>query len=158
MKETRYKANPCQPYSLHDMRINRIVIRKDSVEFMFEDGFEEIPAPGEWDEEKDYRVDGSLLVEGPDYDFCAVYVQSISGRYGGFRGEKLELGDFVRKYREFSFEIVEEYYGYHRLQYEGYLSLPDVWPPREMTLSLGYFTGDIVYRVNEKPEEASDAE
>ena len=39
-------------------------------------------------------------------------------------------------------------YGWQRLQYTGWLWMPNVHP-KEMTLSLGYFKGDIVYITEE---------
>lgn len=54
------------------------------------------------------------------------------------------LSEFIRRYPEFSFEIVGEYYGYQSLVYGGYLSLPERESVVDMTLSITYI-GAIVY-------------
>ena len=51
---------------------------------------------------------------------------------------------FLEKYPGFSFEVIDEYYGYHKVLLAGWLWMPGTHP-KDMTLSLGYFTGDVVY-------------
>ncbi len=141
MKETRYKYNPAVPYSLHDMRIHKICVHNASVIFHFEDGYTKMVEPYS-------KVKGDIEIQGVDVDFCCVHILSRFGRYGGFRGEKMELADFISRYNEFSFEVVDELYGYNQVEYSGYLSLPGSTVLREMDISL-YFTGDIIYRAEE---------
>ena len=107
----------------------------------FEDGFIKLPGAGM----PGTKVQGSIVVEGVDTDFCEVIVQGTCGKQGEFCGEALPIGTFTEKYRGFQFEIIEEYYGWHRLQLVGCLWMPDA-PVKNMTLSLGYFKGDVIYR------------
>lgn len=41
------------------------------------------------------------------------------GKCRNFKGEKLELSEFLKKYDYHSFEIVDELYGYNRVLYSG---------------------------------------
>ena len=144
MKETRYKPDPKQPYGLHDCRIGRIEIKDGNIRLYFEDEITRIERPGV----TGLDVKGGMVIEGIDPDFCEVLIQGRGGSRGGFRGERLTLPEFTEKYPGFRFEVIHEYYGWRRLQYTGWLWMPDVHP-KEMTLSLGYFKGDIVYLTEE---------
>ncbi len=57
---------------------------------------------------------------------------------------KMLLSEFIRRYPDFSFEIVDEHDGYQGLIYGGYLSLPERENVVDMTLSITY-TGAIFY-------------
>lgn len=138
MKETRYKYKSMIPYSLHDMSIHKMSVQNDSVIFHFAEGYTKLVEPYS-------QVKGDIEIQGVDFDFCCVHILSRFGRYGGFRGEKMELLDFISKYQQFSFEVVDELYGYNQVEYSGYLSVPYSDVLREMNISL-YFTGDIIYR------------
>ena len=46
-------------------------------------------------------------------------LQSKWGNYGKFNGEKLELERFIKRYKNYSFEIVDELYGYNQVLYSG---------------------------------------
>ena len=63
--------------------------------------------------------------------------------------KKMSLEDFIDKYDEYSFEIVDEMYGFNQVEYIGYLSFPKKEDLIQMSLSL-YFTGDIVYETEER--------
>ncbi len=148
MEETRYQPDPKQPFGLHDCRIDEIRISNNNLILNVKDEFVKLspadqPAP---------FVRGSILVEGIDPDFCEITIQGRGGRAGGFRGEKLSLAEFAEKYKGFNFEVVYEYYGWHRLQYTGWLWMPDAHP-KDMTLTLEYFTGDMVYRTEESKDD-----
>ena len=54
------------------------------------------------------------------------------------------LSEFIRRYPDFSFEIVDEHDGYQGLIYGGYLSLLERENVVDMTLSITY-TGAIFY-------------
>ena len=135
--ETIYKFESTIPFSLHDMRICKIEVIDETIKLHFEDGFEEIKEPFK-------RVDGEIVIEGVDLDFCEIQLLSKFGRLGKFRGEKMELTDFIKKYKEFRFEVVDEMYGYNQVYYSGYLSVPKKNWLREMQMSV-YYTGNIVY-------------
>ena len=144
MKETRYQADPKQPYGLHDCHINGMHIGGGNIMLCFEDEFVRFAGPGV----PGLDVRGNIVVEGIDPYFCCVIIQGKGGKPGGFRGEKLSVEEFTEKYEGFRFEVINEYYGWHRLQYTGWLWMPDTYP-KDMTLSIGYFTGDIVYNTEE---------
>lgn len=145
MKETRYKANPGQPYGLHDCRIDGIELENDNLRLVFRDGITCILGS----DAPDLKVHGSIVVEAIDFDFCSIIIQGKGGSTGIFRGERLTIPEFTEKYKGFLFEITDEYYGWQRLQYAGWLWMPGA-RPKEMTLSLGYFKGDIVYYTEEQ--------
>ncbi len=145
MKETRYKADPQQPYGLHDCKINCIEIADGNLTLVFKDEITRIKRPGV----SGLDVHGKIVVEGIDSEFCDVIIQGKGGSRGGFRGERLTIAEFTGKYRGYNFEVINEYYGWQRLQYTGWLWMPNVHP-KEMTLSIGYFKGDVVYYTDEE--------
>ena len=113
---TEYKHNPPIPYSLHDMRVKKIIIQDQTIALEFEDGYEKLTEPFE-------QVEGNITIEGVDFDCTCVMLQSKWGNYGKFNGEKLELERFIKRYKNYSFEIVDELYGYNQVLYSGYLSI-----------------------------------
>ncbi len=135
--KTIYDYKSTIPYSLHDMRIYKIDVVGENVKLYLEDGFVETKEPYE-------QIHGDITIEGVDLDFCCVHLLSKNGRYGGFRGKKIELADFLTEYREYSLEVVDELYGYNQVNYSGYLSLSNVEDLREIEISI-YYTGNIVY-------------
>ena len=135
--ETIYDFKSTIPFSLHDMRICKIEVIDETIKLHFENGFVETKEPYK-------QMDGQILIEGADFDFCEIQLLSKYGRLGKFRGEKMELTDFIKKYKEFSFEVVDEMYGYNQVYYSGYLSLPKKRWLREMQMSV-YYTGNIIY-------------
>ncbi len=136
-----YRFQPTIPYSLHDMRVNRMEPVGNHLRFYFESGYIAL-------KEKFRQVEGNLLIEDVDIDFSDVHFLSKNGAYGKFSGQRMELAHFLNTYRNFSLEIVDETYGYNTVVYRGYLSLPSKGSLIEMTMSL-YYTGNIVYEVKE---------
>lgn len=135
--KTIYKHKTSVPYSLHDMRISRMELLNNNLKLHFENGYVEL--------KKLYsQVDGTIIIESLDPDFCHVYLLSKNGRLGVFHGEKLELKDFLKKYPDFSYEVIDELYGYNMVRYSGYLTLPEVENLIEMDISL-YYEGNIIY-------------
>lgn len=129
------------PYSLHDMRVNRIERTGEDLRFCFETGYVELKG-------ENRQVSGNLLIEQVSMAFSDVYFLSENGAYGPFRGQRMELEPFLDRYRDISLEILDEAYGFHTVTYRGYLSLPDQVPLIEVMFSL-YYTGNIVYEVQE---------
>lgn len=138
MKQTNYKFHSDLPYSLHDMLVNKISIHNDAIKFSFVEGFVELTKPYP-------LVPGTIEIQGADLDFCCVYILSRFGYFGGFRGKKMALTEFLSAYPHFQFEIVDELHGYNQVVYNGYLSTPGNTVLREMELSM-YYTGEIIYR------------
>lgn len=139
---TLYKYKSDIPYSLHDMRICKIECLNNLIKLYFEDGYVECTEPY-------LHVNGNISIEEVDFDFCYVYLLSDNGELGEFNGKKYYLLDFLKEYKEFSFEVVDENYGYNSLVYNGYLSLPNDSRLVEMTLTIYHF-GNIVYDTQNK--------
>lgn len=139
--KTEYKHNPPIPYSLHDMWVKRIALQKETIKFEFEYGYVKLVEPFD-------QVNGSITIEGVDFDCANVFMQSKWGEYGRFQGEKLRLSEFLKKYDWSSFEIVDELYGYNQLLYSGYLSVKGADDLIEIDISI-YFTGNIIYETAE---------
>ena len=53
---TEYKHNPPIPYSLHDMRVKKIIIQDKTIVLEFEDGYEKLTEPFE-------QVEGNITIE-----------------------------------------------------------------------------------------------
>ncbi|HIC5282679.1 hypothetical protein ACNGJF_08355 [Campylobacter jejuni] len=126
---------------LHDMRVKKIIIQDKTIVLEFEDGYEKLTEPFE-------QVEGNITIEGVDFDCTCVMLQSKWGNYGKFNGEKLELERFIKRYKNYSFEIVDELYGYNQVLYSGYLSILETEDLVQMDISI-YFTGKIIYDTKE---------
>jgi len=101
----------CSGVSLHDARFQKIRIEKDKIIFDFDtlyliDGEEEI-----W-------KSGSIVFEEVDFDYCDImlYCESKSGK---IKGKRYSFAEFLMKYPEYEFEVVDEgYYGY-KVKWDG---------------------------------------
>lgn len=138
---TRFKQQTDLPYSLHDMVVNKITCQNELVRLKFNHGYIKTKEPYP-------QVNGNITIEKVDKDCACVLLLSNFGQYGVFEGKKMSLEDFIDKYDEYSFEIVDEMYGFNQVEYIGYLRLPDKEESIQMSLSM-YFTGDIVYETEE---------
>lgn len=141
MKETILEKNNHLPYSLHDMRVNEIQINENDIIFIFENGYIKM-------EEPYAQVEGTIIIKNVDYDFCSVHLLSRNGYYGRFNGKKLDIKEFVREFRQYSFEIVDELYGFNQVQYSGYLSLPNKEDVIACSMDF-YYIGDLIYITKE---------
>ena len=140
MKETMLEKHN-MPYSLHDMKINEIKTEGNNVTLIFENGYTETTKP--------YRqVNGSIIIKNVDYDFCAIHLLSENGNYGSFKGKKLSLKNFLKNFKEYSLEIIDELYGFNQAEYNGFLYLPDKENVIEYSMSF-YYTGGLVYITEE---------
>ncbi|MBS1380776.1 MAG: hypothetical protein MRZ28_04170 [Oscillospiraceae bacterium] len=139
---TRFKQQTDLPYSLHDMVVNKITCQNELVRLKFNHGYIKTKEPYP-------QVNGNITIEKVDKDCACVLLLSNFGQYGVFEGKKMSLEDFIDKYDEYSFEIVDEMYGFNQVEYIGYLSFPKKEDLIQMSLSL-YFTGDIVYETEER--------
>ena len=139
---TRFKQQTDLPYSLHDMVVNKITCQNELVRLKFNHIYIKT-------KETYQHVNGKITIEKVDIDCACVLLLSNFGLYGVFEGKKMSLEDFIDKYDEYSFEIVDEMYGFNQVEYIGYLSFPKKEDLIQMSLSL-YFTGDIVYETEER--------
>lgn len=129
------------PYSLHDMVVSNMTCKNEAVYLKFEHGFVST-------EEPYIQVEGNVTIENVDMDSACVLLLSKLGRYGSFDGMKISLKDFIAQYDKYYFEIIDEMYGFHQVEYIGYLHLPKDNDAIQMSLSM-YFNGDIVYETEE---------
>ena len=68
--KTRYRYKADVPYSLHDMRIEKMKVMDHSLKLFFEHGFIQSKKPYK-------QVDGTILLEKINLDFCFVYLLLI---------------------------------------------------------------------------------
>ena len=136
-----YKYKHSAPYALHDTKINKIENIDDSLKIYFENGYISSTEPYQ-------QVNGNISIEEVDYDFCYAYILSDNGNLGKFTGKKIALLDFIKEYTKFSFEVVEESYGYNSVVYNGYLILPGKDNFIELTLTIYHF-GNIIYETDQ---------
>ncbi|SDA23953.1 hypothetical protein SAMN02910447_02407 [Ruminococcus sp. YE71] len=138
---TNFKPKKGAPYSLHDARVSRIEIVESGIRLSFENGLTSVLEPYP-------RVNGTVTYEHPDPDFCVVYILSRNGETGKFGGEKMMLTDFIGRYWKFTFEIVDETFGYDTVSLGGFLDLPDTDGFLEMNICICH-SGSIVYETDE---------
>ena len=110
---TRFKAKIDMPYSLHDMVVSKITCHDESVCLEFKHGYMSTKEPYP-------QVEGHIFIENVDMDCACVLLLSKLGQYGDFTGTKIPLEDFVKKYDAYSFEIIDEMYGFNQVEYIGY--------------------------------------
>ena len=141
MSESTFKITQYPPYSLHDSQITKIEVTEDEIVFRFKGGFYE----NDSDEKK---VDGKVIIQKPDLDFCSVHILSDDGFYGKFKGRKMSLPKFCSIFKKFTFEVKDELFGYNKADYSGFLTskVNGEKISKEMEISL-YFYGDIVYKI-----------
>lgn len=138
---TKFKQQISLPYSLHDMVINNITLKNNSVNLEFEHGFTNSKEPYT-------QVDGKITIENVDINSACILLLSPLGKYGNFNGTKISLNNFIRKYSQYHFEIIDEMYEYNQIEYIGYLYLPQNNDPTQISLSM-YYDGNIVYETEE---------
>ena len=109
------------PYSLHDRRVCALEISGDSLTLRFSDGIVRIGDPCE-------LVDGYITIDGLDWDFCWAYIMDIADDGKIRSGKRMPLKDFIVRYTDLNFEIVDETYGYNRSVFNGYLSVGHTLP------------------------------
>lgn len=142
----RHEAFRMTPFSLHDARLVDIGIEDKAIRLSFENGFASTEAPYE-------QVEGELLLERPDLDFCSVYLMDynevLCGNYGSFHGEKLSLSDFVRQSEYISLDIADETFGFRKYVLSGFLNRDGRC--LECYIEINY-EGALQYLIEERPE------
>ena len=113
MKRTiRGQINPL--YSLHDMNVFSFEVHHRDVIMRTQSGMVETIPP--------YRqLDGYVEFHHVQWEFSFVYLLGCTGNVGTFTGEKMLLKDFIERYKQFGFSIMDETYGYNMTKYCGYL-------------------------------------
>ena len=114
MRET-IRHNIHATYSLHDMNVIAFEVSGDDLTMRMQSGMVQTTAP--------YRQpDGHVQFHDVRWDFSFVYLLGVTGNVGTFTGEKMFLIDFIKRYKQFGFSIMDETYGYNMTKYCGYLT------------------------------------
>ena len=113
MKRT-VRDNINAAFSLHDMNVTAFDVSGDDIIMRTQSGMVETTAPYG-------QPDGFVEFHGVRWDFSYVYLLGVTGNIGTFTGEKLFFKDFLERYRQFGFSIMDETYGYNMTKYTGYL-------------------------------------
>ena len=113
MKRTiRNHINP--PYSLHDMNVVSFEVTDNDMIMKTQSGMVETIAPYG-------QPDGYLEFHSVRWDFSYVYLLGVTGNVGTFTGEKMFLKDFIERYQQFGFSVMDETYGCNMTKYCGHL-------------------------------------
>ena len=138
MKKTiRNNINP--PYSLHDMNISAFDVDNNRIIMRSETGLIKTIGLGR-------QVDGFVEFNDVQWDFSFVYLLGVTGNIGTFTGEKLFLKDFILRYKQFGFSIMDETFGYNITKLNGYLLTNN--SHCECIIEI-YHEGDMVYYVED---------
>ena len=113
MKKT-IRNNINSPYTLHDMNVYAFEVSDNDIIMKTQSGIVEVATPCR-------QLNGYIEFHNVQWDFCFVYLLGVTGNVGTFTGEKMFLKDFIRKYKQFGFSIMDETYGYNMTKYNGYL-------------------------------------
>lgn len=129
---------PKIPFSLHDCRIEVMEAADDTLTLRLPDGFVHTEAPYP-------KVPGAVEITGVDWDFASVTLgPPVSAEdVESYTAQSLTVQEFITRFPDFSIEITDEYYGWHKALYTGWLSAPGLWV--RLTLTLAYFKGGIRY-------------
>lgn len=129
------RKNIISDYSLHDMNV--ISIEKYGMDIIIRTQSGIIKCKGNSE-----QVNGYVVLRNIDMDFCNVYLMESNGRYGKFQAEKMTLEDFLNRFSQFGFSIMDEVYGYNQTKYWGYLTSNREF--YECIIEF-YHTGDMIF-------------
>ena len=138
MKRT-IRSNIETTYSLHDMNVISFDVAGNDIIMRTQSGMIKVTPPGS-------QPDGYVKFHNVRWDFSYVYLLGVTGNIGTFTGEKMFLKDFLDRYKQFGFSIIDETYGYNMTKYSGYLMLPDRF--NECSIEF-YHEGDMVFVTEE---------
>lgn len=113
MKKT-IRSNIDSPYSLHDMNVYAFETDGNNITMKTQSGIIETAHPSR-------QVDGYIEFYNVQWDYSYVYLLGVTGNVGTFTGEKMFLKDFLKRYEQFGFSVMDETYGYNMTKYCGYL-------------------------------------
>ena len=113
MKKT-IRENICAPFTLHDMTVVAFDVVGSDIVMRTQSGIVETTSPSK-------QVDGYVEFHNVQWDFSYVYLLGVTGNIGTFTGEKMFLKDFIERYKQFGFSVMDETYGYNMTKYNGYL-------------------------------------
>lgn len=113
MKRT-VRNNINTEYSLHDMCVIGFDVTGNDIIMRTQSGMVRTTPPLE-------QPDGYVEFHNVQWDFSFVYLLGVTGNVGTFTGEKMFLKDFIERYKQFGFSIMDETYGYNMTKYNGFL-------------------------------------
>ena len=113
MKRT-IRNNINVPYTLHDMNVFCFEVTDNDIVMRTQSGIVETTNPCT-------QLDGYVEFYDVQWDFSYVYLLGVTGNAATFTGEKMFLKDFIERYKQFGFSIMDETYGYNMTKYSGYL-------------------------------------
>ena len=113
MKRT-FRNNINTEYSLHDMNVIAFEVTDNDIVMRTQSGLIKTTPPLG-------QPDGYVEFHDVKWDFSYVYLLGVTGNVGIFTGEKMFLNDFIERYKQFGFSIMDETYGYNMTKYNGYL-------------------------------------
>ncbi len=112
IKTIRDNINPS--YSLLDMNVISFEVKENDIIMKTQSGMiKTTPICA--------QTDGYVEFRDVRWDFSYVYLLGVTRNVGTFTGEKMFLKDFIEKYKQFGFSIMDETYGYNMTKYCGYL-------------------------------------
>ena len=111
IKTIRDNINPA--YSLHDMNVIVFEVEENNIIMKTQSGMIKTTP-------NCTQTDGYVEFHDVRWDFSYVYLLGVTGNVGTFTGEKMFLKDFIEKYKQFGFSIMDETYGYNMTKYCGY--------------------------------------
>ncbi len=128
-------------YSLHDARIKKIDINKDTVVLRFDYIFSYVNK-----EEQTYKAD--IIFTG-DFSCDVLVFDNVvgSGKNNGFSGKLFKFEEFVKKYNPLDFEVLTEaYHGYSTI-FEGLLYVNE----NTFTCMMSFWNdGEVIYKIYDK--------
>ena len=113
MKKTIHN-NIKPPYSLHDMSITAYEVTDALITMRTDTGMIATAPPYT-------QVDGYVEFYDVRWDFSYVYLWSETENAKKFEGEKMFLKDFIDRFTQFCFSIMDETFGYNTTKYSGFL-------------------------------------
>lgn len=144
MKLCKREVYPDQAYSLHDASV--INILKDGKDLVLEMDC------GYVDIKNDTVVYGNIRLKDVSFDDSFVYLMTykntLCGNPGKFKGNKMELEKFIKKFTKDKdkIDILGENQAYRTLNLSGYLMRKD--KIKEIILDI-YYRGDFIYEIKE---------
>ena len=113
MKRT-VRENIHSAFTLHDRNVIAFEVRENDLVMRTQSGILETTPP--------YRLlDGFVEFHDVQWDFSYAYLLGVTGNAGTFTGEKMWLRDFLDRYAQFGFSVMDETYGFNMTKYSGYL-------------------------------------
>ena len=129
------RPNITKQYSLHDADIIAFKRMDDQLVLTPKDGMVKVS-------ENAATVDGYIEFNGVDWDFSFAYLLDFCGNTGRFNGEKFALADFINRFGNAVFSVVDETFGYNQTKLSGYLLKNQTM--RECVIEISH-CGDMVY-------------